>query len=225
VDVGPAHVRALARVQIENLGPFKSAEVELRSLTVFVGRNSVGKSLLMRLLWALAALRLTLHMKWRVRELEAVQSSVLDYVKRGDAPPLEGVRALVGMYLDLLRESAAREVERALKCALRVGPGGVIKVGAQNAKVTVSGPCGPTSVIINSDGSVNVELDLCAGELARGLRAHVPARDVLRLSYTGKFGSFEVEEVIRESLDLTFLIFRFLMLHADALFKHGFFIG
>ena len=41
------------RVIVENIGPFKSAEIELKPLTIFIGKNSVGKSLLIQLIWSL----------------------------------------------------------------------------------------------------------------------------------------------------------------------------
>ncbi|WP_168364294.1 AAA family ATPase [Metallosphaera hakonensis] len=40
---------------IKNFGPFKESLIELKPLTVFIGRNSLGKSLLLRLLWGLSS--------------------------------------------------------------------------------------------------------------------------------------------------------------------------
>ena len=42
------------KVRLVNIGPFEEAEVEVKPLTVFIGRNSVGKSLIAQTLWALA---------------------------------------------------------------------------------------------------------------------------------------------------------------------------
>ena len=39
---------------VKDLGPFKDASIEVRPLTIFIGRNSSGKSLLLRLMWALS---------------------------------------------------------------------------------------------------------------------------------------------------------------------------
>ncbi|MCC6020534.1 MAG: AAA family ATPase [Thermoproteaceae archaeon] len=44
---------------VENLGPFERAEVELKPLTVLVGRPGTGKSTLARLAWALESLAST----------------------------------------------------------------------------------------------------------------------------------------------------------------------
>jgi predicted ATPase len=41
------------RVRLVNIGPFRDVEVEVKPLTVFIGRNSVGKSFLAQMLWAL----------------------------------------------------------------------------------------------------------------------------------------------------------------------------
>ena len=39
---------------VKDLGPFKDASIEVKPLTIFIGRNSSGKSLLLRLMWALS---------------------------------------------------------------------------------------------------------------------------------------------------------------------------
>ena len=39
---------------LKDFGPFKDASIEVRPLTIFIGRNSSGKSLLLRLMWALS---------------------------------------------------------------------------------------------------------------------------------------------------------------------------
>ena len=41
-------------VAVRDFGPFEQASLELKPLTVIVGRNSVGKSMLAYLVWALA---------------------------------------------------------------------------------------------------------------------------------------------------------------------------
>ncbi|BDC17556.1 AAA family ATPase [Acidianus sp. HS-5] len=40
------------KVTLKNIGPFKGAEVNVKPLTIFVGKNSTGKSFLLRLLYA-----------------------------------------------------------------------------------------------------------------------------------------------------------------------------
>jgi len=44
-------------VRLKNFGPFDDVDIDLRPLTVFIGKNSVGKSLLLSLLWALLSTR------------------------------------------------------------------------------------------------------------------------------------------------------------------------
>lgn len=45
----------LWKVELSNIGPFKEAEIELKPLTIFIGKNSVGKSYFLRLLWAISS--------------------------------------------------------------------------------------------------------------------------------------------------------------------------
>jgi len=46
------------KIYLENFGPFEKIDLELRKLTIFIGRNSVGKSMLSYLICALSSARL-----------------------------------------------------------------------------------------------------------------------------------------------------------------------
>ena len=41
-------------LRLVNVGPFEEVEVEVSPLTIFIGKNSVGKSFLTQIIWALA---------------------------------------------------------------------------------------------------------------------------------------------------------------------------
>ena len=45
----------MAKLVAQGFGPFERLEVELKPLTVIVGRNSVGKSMILYLLWTLSS--------------------------------------------------------------------------------------------------------------------------------------------------------------------------
>jgi hypothetical protein len=44
----------MIRIELVNIGPFKKASIELKPLTIFIGRNNAGKSLIAQLIWVLA---------------------------------------------------------------------------------------------------------------------------------------------------------------------------
>jgi len=69
-------------ISVENFGPFERAEIKLRPLTIFIGRNSVGKSVLMRLLWALLAERI--QMAVLTSKLSYLFSFLLTALKRSE---------------------------------------------------------------------------------------------------------------------------------------------
>jgi predicted ATPase len=60
-------------IRLKNVGPFSDAYIELRNLTIIIGRNSVGKSLLLSLLWSLVS---TLASKPEVRDIREVKKAV-----------------------------------------------------------------------------------------------------------------------------------------------------
>jgi len=45
--------RSYTTLHIYDFGPFKEAHVELAPLTIFIGKNSLGKSMLLYLIWVL----------------------------------------------------------------------------------------------------------------------------------------------------------------------------
>jgi hypothetical protein len=55
-------------VRVKNFGPFDIVDIDLRPLTVFIGKNSVGKSLLLSLLWALLSTRPEIPSDEEIRE-------------------------------------------------------------------------------------------------------------------------------------------------------------
>jgi Uncharacterized conserved protein len=72
-------------VYIEGFGPFEKAELEVRPLTVFMGRNSTGKSMLLRLLWALSSAAPALEDVYSL-DTVATASRVVDRVRAGEDP-------------------------------------------------------------------------------------------------------------------------------------------
>lgn len=79
-----------AVVTIRDFGPVGYANVEIKPLTVFIGRNSAGKSTLLYLLWTLFSTEPTIgedldNLRWDLvaREEEALRERIRLGLSRG----------------------------------------------------------------------------------------------------------------------------------------------
>lgn len=150
---------------IENLGPFERAEIELRPLTLIIGRNSAGKSLILNALWALlSALPLPQDI-WRVDELVRSAQIVTEAVKTGSGLRTDELVSVLERVIDLLGALWAVNVENRIKKVFGRRPADLIRMGSGSARVTLSSACGPYGVLIDSSGRVKAELS--------GLREHI----------------------------------------------------
>jgi len=99
-------------VAVRNFGPFEHVEVELKPLTIIVGKNNVGKSTLAYLIWALATTTPNFR---RNRELEAATADdvedVVEMVKSG-ADAHERLVKIVKRYIDALPKAWPRPWKR-----------------------------------------------------------------------------------------------------------------
>jgi len=109
------------RLKLVDVGPFGEAVVELRPLTVFVGRNSVGKSFMAQLLWSLAealpdfATLLGSVYERAARELGGrdVLEEVVGKIRRGEDVSSE-VRLFARWLVESLGAGLAKGVEESL---------------------------------------------------------------------------------------------------------------
>ena len=92
------------RILIENIGPFKKASLELKPLTILIGVNSVGKSMLMYLAWAVMSLEPDIAaLGEATRSLGALEMAkrLAELVKRGRDPTAE-LRQLLRVFVRAL---------------------------------------------------------------------------------------------------------------------------
>jgi Uncharacterized conserved protein len=115
-------------ITVENFGPFEKAEIKLKPLTIFIGKNSVGKSILMRLVWTLLAERIPLAVLISalflplfrlpsfilsttseeaayISTLEKVKSNILSSIEKGLKPSEEDIRTVLRFYIKPLLET------------------------------------------------------------------------------------------------------------------------
>jgi len=119
----------MVRFYIENLGPFEKTEIELKPLTLFVGRNSVGKSFLLYLLWTLASAEPAFEdVKSGWETFTQISEEILKRVAGGVTPVEEFSRAVKVFHGTIFKEAVRLGLEEKLKYVFSEEPKRLIKV-------------------------------------------------------------------------------------------------
>jgi hypothetical protein len=214
-------------VTVENFGPFEHAEIKLRPLTIFIGRNSVGKSMLMRLLWALAStpVALSAHLLFPPREFDKrlgeVRSRIVDNVVKGLEPSRDDVHTLIKLYMETFQEALVQSLGGRIQGVFGSSLEELIRVGAETSRISISGPCGPTTIAIKGNDVRLENFNLCLDDLLGKMAVEVPTPGILGLRY----GEISVARSVRTSYDLVSLISEFMVRYFGTLYTKGFYIG
>jgi len=214
-------------VTVENFGPFEHAEIKLRPLTIFIGRNSVGKSMLMRLLWALASTPVTLPPHFLFlpeglyERLGEVRSRIIDNVVKGLEPSRDDVHTLIKLYIEVFQETLVQNLKGRIQGVFGSSLEELIRVGAETSRISISEPCGPTTIVIKGNDVKFENLNLCLDDLLDRMVVEVPTPGILGLKYEG----ISVARSVRTSYDLVSLISEFMVRYFGTLYTKGFYIG
>jgi hypothetical protein len=214
-------------VTVENFGPFEHAEIKLKPLTIFIGRNSVGKSMLMRLLWALAStpVALSAHLLFPPREFDKrlgeVRSRIVDNVVKGLEPSRDDVHTLIKLYMETFQEALVRSLGGRIQGVFGSSLEELIRVGAETSRISISGPCGPTTIVIKGNDVRLENFNLCLDDLLGKMVMEVPTPGILGLKYEG----ISVARYVRTSYDLVSLISEFMVRYFGTLYTKGFYLG
>jgi predicted ATPase len=211
-------------VAVENFGPFERAEIKLKPLTIFIGRNSVGKSILMRLLWALLAERIpiavltsklsylfsflltALKRSEYINTLEKVRKKIINDIEKGLRPSEENIRTVIRLYMEPFWEHLEEEIKNRIKSIYGLEPQELIKVGRDVARIRMFGPWRPITVIVRKDGIKLEELGIRVDELLNNLTIEFLEQRILSLKYQ----ELKVERPIQSLEDLDNLILEFI---------------
>jgi len=214
-------------VTVENFGPFEHAEIKLKPLTIFIGRNSVGKSMLMRLLWALASTPVTLsaHLLFPPggfdKRLGEVRSRIVDNVAKGLEPSRDDVHTLIKLYIEVFQETLVLSLGGRIQGVFGSSLEELIRVGAETSRISISGPCGPTTIVIKGNDVRLENFNLCLDDLLDRMVIEVPTPGILGLKYEG----ISVARSVRTSYDLVSLISEFMVRYFGTLYTKGFYLG
>jgi hypothetical protein len=214
-------------VTVENFGPFEHAEIKLKPLTIFIGRNSVGKSMLMRLLWALASTPVTLPPHFLFlpeglyERLGEVRSRIIDNVVKGLEPSRDDVHTLIKLYIEVFQETLVQNLKGRIQGVFGSSLEELIRVGAETSRISISGPCGPTTIVIKGNDVRLENFNLCLDDLLDRMVVEVPTPGILGLKYEG----ISVARSVRTSYDLVSLISEFMVRYFGTLYTKGFYLG
>jgi predicted ATPase len=169
-------------VRLKNFGPFDDVDIDLRPLTVFIGKNSVGKSLLLSLLWALLSTRPEIPSDEEIREkwsglyekAESISLKITEFIESVASDfgiIMEEVSKLIGSIATDVRDftRTSREVfksaiEAGLEVRLRqvfgVSTRELVKVGETSAQIDIKGRCGNLHISLTDSVAVD-RLDMC----------------------------------------------------------------
>jgi hypothetical protein len=131
------------KVRLVNIGPFEEAEVEVKPLTVFIGRNSVGKSLIAQTLWALASTMPDPGTWFNAVSLEASRelgssaplTTLLDEIRRGGGVE-DILRRTIGIYIKTMHEGLVAGFRESFE-ELYGDLSSIIREGAEEARIRV----------------------------------------------------------------------------------------
>ncbi len=165
-----------SRVEIKNIGPFREASLELRPLTILIGRNASGKSFLMRLLWALGATMPDIEVM-----MSRLRGHVMEFLRRRDDDSFgKLVRELVKVFPEAYSVGLSRTL---LSCFEVRDVRELLRDGSSDGLVRASNVFAELEVTLSRDGRIS----------ARWIR-HPPDDLVDRLSFGIKDGLVESAE-------------------------------
>jgi len=177
------------KIAVRGLGPFDEAEVELAPLTLFIGRNTVGKSFLAYLIWTLSSLTPDFE-AWidavadsiGSERLSRLTEEIVEEAARGREVAQqfkELARVFLEAFPKALRSSLRERLEKTFGCGLGELLGnrdeGEIRVETHAASVTfklrpdgiepsyaradIAGPIHSLSIDVSGPGMVTIRWD------------------------------------------------------------------
>jgi DNA repair ATPase RecN len=172
----------LVKLYLNNFGPFEEAEVELKPLTVFIGRNSTGKSMLSYLLWVLSsaeALPYRVEAGWE--PVVEIAERVVKRVKEGRVES-EDLEELVKAYVKVLVDAVKHGLEERFRHAFGVELRELVRIGRDKAVIEVHGGCAKIRFSLEDEVKIE-EFDLCVDSMLRKVDVKVLRGGYVHVGY------------------------------------------
>ncbi len=173
------------RVVIRDLGPFEEAEIEIKPLTIFIGRNSSGKSYLLYTLWTLTSTMPDFKRFFEVIEelgaLSIAESIVRDVAEGRKESLCNNIRKLMEIAIDALPHSLSPALEKKLRGVFLTELENIVRRGASSAMITAEGPRAAMEFTISKDRLIgrNIRVD---NEFIEKLNVDIPRSHLLRIN-------------------------------------------
>jgi predicted ATPase len=185
----------MIRIYIGNIGPFESTSIEIKPLTILIGKNSVGKSLLLYLLWALASAVPALdEVESGWEEVSKVTEKVVEKVQKGENPEEEIKQALPIFYEKILKEAIRIGIEERIRYAFGVEPKELVKNGKKKALIKIQSDCAKLEIAISNTVEL-IDVDLCLDKMLNALHVKVLRRGAIEVEYEDLYEEFEIRSV------------------------------
>jgi hypothetical protein len=203
----------LVKLYLNNFGPFEEAEVELKPLTVFIGRNSTGKSMLSYLLWALSSAEPLLHrVEAGWEPVVEIAEKVVRRVKEGRVES-EDLEELVRAYVKVLVDAVKHGLEERFRYAFGVELRELVRIGRDKAVIEVHGGCAKIRFSLEDEVKIE-EFDLCVDGMLRKVDVRVLRGRYIHVGYGPYLKKYRVYSIA----DVENLVVELLAYHTAAEF-------
>jgi len=133
----------LISLRVENFGPFESATIEIKPLTILIGKNYVGKSLLLYLLWTLTSAYSSFEeVKSEWEPSIKIAEMIVNKVARGEPPRDELVEVTKILYNNVFKKAVEIGLNERFEYVFGVGIKELIKEGKNKALIELQSECG-----------------------------------------------------------------------------------
>ncbi len=209
----------MVKLYLSNFGPFEEAEVELKPLTIFIGRNSTGKSMLSYLLWALSSTEPLLHrVEAGWEPVVEIAGKVVRRVKEGRIGSGD-LEELVKAYVKVLADAMKHSLEERFKYVFGVELRELVRIGRDKAVIEVHGRCAKIRLSLEDEVKIE-EFDLCIEDMLRKVDVRVLRGRHIHVDY----GSYLEKYRVYSIADVESLVVDLLAYHTADEF-HGFILA
>jgi len=200
----------VVRLVVKDFGPFGEAEAELKPLTVFIGKNSVGKSMLAYLIWALTlAIPRPTGLEKAIVEAGGNKAleAVIEKAKRG-VDFKEELMGLMNIAIYALPKALAPSIEEALKKVFTFKLDELIREGANHATITLKGE--RTSIETTINGK-NVDVSIKGPSIDEFISEIKTSRREITISYDKS--RFTISAPITSRFSIIELLYTFVSIY------------
>ncbi len=188
------------RIIVRDFGPFEQADLELKPITLLIGRNSVGKSMLSYLAWTLTSLVPDFEKLGEIltrNDVDEIAKEILGEIKKG-LNPKEKIKKLVKMHIEALPEAIASGLKDILQRTFMVRVRELIREGASKAIIRVMGPYAALELTLEGD-DIKITYHRPYLEFIEKLKLSVPRPSTLKIVHAD---GHEYEETLTSVSDL-----------------------